>query len=87
MKVIFENLSRIYLIYFIASSITIFPSTLHSKTRLIISNEKDSTLTILDDEGNITGSMPTCARPRGIMFGPQRKEFYVACADDNQIAI
>ncbi len=56
-------------------------------TRLIVTNEKDSTITLLDADGNVTGTRATCARPRGVMFGPARKEFFVACADDNQIAI
>jgi len=54
---------------------------------IIISNEKSSTLTILDASDTVVKTIETCARPRGMHFSADRTQFYVGCADDDQIAI
>ena len=54
---------------------------------IIVSNEKSSTLTVLDASGTVIKSIETCARPRGMHFSADRRQFYVGCADDDQIAI
>ena len=54
---------------------------------IIISNEKSSTLTVLDAGNTVIRTIETCARPRGMHFSADRTQFYVGCADDDQIAI
>jgi PQQ-dependent catabolism-associated beta-propeller protein len=53
----------------------------------IVANEKSSTLTVLDSRDRLVETVPTCGRPRGMIFTPDRKQFLVGCADDNLIAI
>jgi PQQ-dependent catabolism-associated beta-propeller protein len=53
----------------------------------IVANEKSSTLTVLDAQDKLVDTVPTCGRPRGMIFTPDRKQFLVGCADDNLIAI
>jgi len=55
--------------------------------RIIISNEKSSTLTVLDPSDTVVQTIETCARPRGMHFSADRTQFYVGCADDDQIAV
>lgn len=54
---------------------------------IFISNEKSSTITVLDASGKVVRSFGTCARPRGMHFSADRMKFYVGCADDSLIAI
>ncbi len=54
---------------------------------IFISNEKSSTITVLDGSGKVVRSFETCARPRGMHFSADRMNFYVGCADDSLIAI
>jgi len=54
---------------------------------IIVSNEKSSTLTVLDTSDAVVKTIETCARPRGMHFSADRTQFYVGCADDDQIAI
>lgn len=54
---------------------------------IFISNEKSSTITILNAADEVVKTMKTCARPRGMHFSQDRKSFYVGCADDSLIAI
>ena len=54
---------------------------------IFISNEKSSTITVLDGSGKVLRSFETCARPRGMHFSADRMKFYVGCADDSLIAI
>src|SRR5262245_25605575 len=54
--------------------------------KVIVSNEKSSTLTILDRTGKVVQTLDTCARPRGMTFNPAHTGFYVGCADDDTIA-
>lgn len=55
--------------------------------KIIISNEKSSTLTVMNREGEVSMTVDTCARPRGMHFNQTRMQFYVGCADDSIIAI
>src|SRR5215510_12303034 len=55
--------------------------------KVFVSNEKSSTLTILDLSGKVLQSIDTCARPRGMTFNPDRTAIYVGCSDDNTIAL
>jgi PQQ-dependent catabolism-associated beta-propeller protein len=54
---------------------------------VFVSNEKDSTITVLDLDGRVLRSFDTCARPRGMHFSQDRTQFYVGCADDSVIVI
>jgi PQQ-dependent catabolism-associated beta-propeller protein len=53
----------------------------------IVANERSNTLTILAPDHSVAGNIDSCARPRGMHFSADRKEFFVACADDDQIAV
>lgn len=55
--------------------------------KVFVSNEKSSTLTILDTSGKVLQTIETCARPRGMTFNPDRTSIYVGCGDDNTIAL
>jgi PQQ-dependent catabolism-associated beta-propeller protein len=55
--------------------------------KVFVSNEKSSTLTILDHAGKVLQTLETCARPRGMTFNPGRTAIYVGCGDDNTIAL
>lgn len=54
---------------------------------VFVSNEKDSTITVLNLDGQVVRSFDTCARPRGMHFSQDRSRFYVGCADDSVIVI
>ena len=54
---------------------------------IFVSNEKSSTITVLDQNDQVIESFETCARPRGMHFNHDRTQFFVGCADDSQIAI
>jgi YVTN family beta-propeller protein len=56
--------------------------------KIYISNEKSSTITVLNGKTNeVIGEFETCARPRGMHFNLDRTRFFVGCADDNIIAV
>src|SRR5690349_11033318 len=55
--------------------------------KVFVSNEKSSTLTVLDQSGKLLQTVETCARPRGMTFNPEHTAFYVGCSDDNTIAL
>jgi PQQ-dependent catabolism-associated beta-propeller protein len=55
--------------------------------KVFVSNEKSSTLTILDQAGKVLQTLETCARPRGMSFNPEHTAIYVGCGDDNTIAL
>ncbi len=62
--------------------------TLAKQTGLVfVSNEKSSTITVLDADDEIVTTLETCARPRGMHFSADRSEFFVGCADDSVIAV
>lgn len=54
---------------------------------IFVSNEKSSTITVLNQDNEVVKSFETCARPRGMHFSQDRTEFYVGCADDSVVAI
>ncbi len=64
-----------------------FPVHGKNTGRVIISNEKSNTLTILGPDDEPERTIETCARPRGMHFSADRLKFYVGCADDSVIAI
>ena len=55
--------------------------------KVFITNEKSSTLSILDTAGKLLQTIETCARPRGMAFNPDHTALYVGCGDDNTIAL
>jgi len=55
--------------------------------QVFVSNEKDSTITVLSLEGEVVRTFDTCARPRGMHFSQDRSQFYVGCADDSVIVV
>jgi PQQ-dependent catabolism-associated beta-propeller protein len=54
---------------------------------VFVSNEKSSTISVLDGRHRVIETLQTCGRPRGMHFSSDRKQIYVGCADDSQIAI
>jgi PQQ-dependent catabolism-associated beta-propeller protein len=55
--------------------------------RAIVPNERSDTLSILSPEHRLLKTVETCARPRGVHFNADRSAFFVACADDDLIAV
>ena len=53
---------------------------------VFVSNEKSSTISVLNPEHEVIETFETCARPRGMHFSADRKSFFVGCADDSVIA-
>ena len=55
-------------------------------SRILVSNEKDNTITVLDgDTLQITGTVPVGARPRGILLSPDGKTLYICTSDADHI--
>ena len=53
---------------------------------VFVSNEKSSTISVLNPEHEVIETFETCARPRGMHFSADRTSFFVGCADDSVIA-
>lgn len=71
-----------------AAALTISVQVAAKGTGLIfISNEKSSTITVLDQNDNVIREFDTCARPRGVHFSHDRTQFFVGCADDSLIVV
>ena len=54
---------------------------------VFVANEKSSTITVLDGEHKVVESFQSCRRPRGMHFTADRQGFFVACGDDDSIAV
>ena len=54
---------------------------------VFVANEKSNTITILDADHKVVKSFPTCGRPRGMHFTADRNGFFLACGDDDTIAL
>jgi PQQ-dependent catabolism-associated beta-propeller protein len=52
-----------------------------------VTNEKSSTLTVLDLDNKVIKSIKTCARPRGMRYSADRTKLIIACGDDDSIAV
>jgi PQQ-dependent catabolism-associated beta-propeller protein len=59
----------------------------HSVEKVIVSNEKSNTLSILSKDGDLIKEIGTCGRPRGMHFSKNKDRFFVGCADDDLILI
>ena len=55
--------------------------------QIFVTNEKSSTITVLNLKHEVIESFPVCSRPRGIKFTADHNGFFVACGDDDTIAI
>ncbi len=56
--------------------------------QIFVSNEKDNTVTVIDgDTLEVTKTIKTARRPRGIIASPDGKEFYVACGDGEKLYV
>tara|TARA_Y100001960_G_C14719453_1_gene851553 strand:- start:714 stop:1685 length:972 start_codon:yes stop_codon:yes gene_type:complete len=53
--------------------------------KIIVSNERSNSLSILSKEGELIQELGTCGRPRGMHFSKDKKYFFVGCADDDLI--
>ena len=54
---------------------------------VFVSNERSSTITILNPADEVIGSFKTCGRPRGLRLTPDRKQLIVGCGSDDTIAL
>ena len=54
---------------------------------VFVANEKSNTVTVLDAYHKAVESFPTCGRPRGMHFSADKSGFFLACGDDDTIAL
>ncbi len=72
----------------IAAFVVMAPAARAAETGLVfVSNERSSTIAILNSEDQVVGSFKSCARPRGIRLTPDRKQLIVGCGSDDTIAL
>ena len=70
-----------------AASLLFIGASALSAEKLVISNERGNSLTVLTLDGEFIKNIPTCGRPRGMHFSQDKKNFFVGCADDNIVLI
>ena len=63
------------------------PAAAKGSGLIFITNEKSSTISVLDGSDTVVNTLETCARPRGLHFNRDRTRFFVGCADDSTIAV
>jgi YVTN family beta-propeller protein len=63
------------------------PAEAKGTGRIFISNEKSSTLTVLDNSDTVVATISVCARPRGMRFNREHTAIYIGCGDDDTIAV
>ena len=68
-----------FLFFYFTTSISI--------EKVIVSNEKSNSLSILNKNGDLIKEIGTCGRPRGMHFSKSKEKFFVGCADDDLILI
>ena len=74
-------------IYFAGAAIIASQNSFAAGTGLVfVSNEKSSSITVLNNEHKVIDTISACGRPRGMHFTADRKGFFVACGDDDTIA-
>jgi PQQ-dependent catabolism-associated beta-propeller protein len=66
---------------------SILPTLAKGTGLIFVTNEKSSTLTVLNDANSIVATVPTCARPRGMIFNQDRTALFVGCGDDDTIGL
>src|SRR3954467_6939535 len=54
---------------------------------VFVSNERSSTIVVLNGSDQVVSSFKTCARPRGMRFTPDHKQLIVGCGGDDTIAL
>ena len=55
--------------------------------QVFVTNEKSSTISVLNLKHEVVETFPVCSRPRGIKFTADHNGFFLACGDDDTIAI
>src|SRR3954469_22605204 len=79
--------SRIAIAFAVVSTLILAPAPAAAH-RLLVSNEKDNTVTVLaGDTLAIIKTVPVGARPRGMALSPDGGKAYVCTSDANQIEI
>ena len=63
------------------------PSGAKNTGLIFITNEKSSTLTVLNAANEVVKTVKTCARPRGMRPNADGNSLIIACGDDNTIGI
>ena len=81
--------SKTVVVVFCATAIFIAPHFAEAKNsgQIFVTNEKSSSITVLNGKHEVIETFPVCARPRGIKFTADHNGFFVACGDDDTIAI
>ncbi len=54
---------------------------------VFVSNEKSNTITVLSGDHKVVDTISACGRPRGMHFTADHKGFFVACGDDDTVAV
>ncbi|HQU51159.1 MAG TPA: hypothetical protein PLM09_18870, partial [Casimicrobiaceae bacterium] len=54
---------------------------------IFVTNEKDNTVTVLDESLKVVKTIETGLRPRGIRITPDFKEVLVCIGDDNRLDV
>ena len=55
------------------------PAAAKNSGFIYITNEKSSTLTVINLNNEVVKSVKTCARPRGMIYHPDRTKLIIAC--------
>ncbi len=76
-------------VIFCACAILFAPHHADAKNtgQIFVTNEKSSTITVLNLNHEVVDTFPVCSRPRGIKFTADHNGFFLACGDDDTIAI
>ena len=82
-KKLVQKIKLIFLFLFFV----LFFNKINAIEKVIVSNERSNTLSILSKEGELIKEIGTCGRPRGMHFSKNLNKFFVGCADDDLILI
>src|SRR5215208_24344 len=63
------------------------PASAKGTGHIFVTNEKSSTITVLDRNDTVVATVPVCARPRGIAFNHDKSALFLGCGDDNAIGL
>ncbi len=82
-----NGMRRAAILTLVTATLAVGPGVAKDTGLIFVSNEKSSTITVLDANDKVIRTFDTCARPRGMHFSADRTQFFVGCADDSQVAI
>jgi PQQ-dependent catabolism-associated beta-propeller protein len=73
--------------YLVTLAFASHPGVAKGTGLVFVSNEKGNSITVLDGAHKVVETFVTCARPRGMLFHPDHSGIFVACGDDDIIAL